>query len=1045
VSEGAIDETSNPPPVSDVLTIAVRAYGVPAREKAAPPKFGSRGPSKWSVIFDTETTTDEAQRVRLGAYQLREGHQGRERGLFFNPEVLSAPDRRRLKRYAAAKRLKLITLKEFVEQVIVGVGYGWQATLIGFNLPFDISRVAADHGDARGSMRPGFSFDMAPNKKGPRVRVRHLTGRAALMKFYGPGQRLPRGQKKRKVEAAPRRPALVDVSTLASALLGRAFSLSELAKHLNTPDKKLGVDEHGKALTPEYLDYAVRDVDVTWQCFVELSRRYAEHGLSRTRIERILSEAGIGKGYLREMGIRGQREMQPDFPPALIGKIMGTYFGGRTEVHLRRVVSQVLYCDFTSMYPTVSSCMGLWPFVIAKGMISRDATAEIRRFVENVTLADLQRRETWPKLHAIVEIQPDGDILPVRAKYGADKHYTIGLNHLTSDQPLWYPVADCVASKLLNGRAPRILQAIAFEPGEPQDGLRPVAIAGKPAFSVDPYTQDFFKRVVELRMQTEGAERNALKLVANATGYGIFVQLDVNERSAPIAVRCHPANGPEFLVDMDNVEEPGEFFHPVLGTLITSAARLMLAITERLVSEVGLDWVFCDTDSMALAKPLSMSDAEFVERANAVRSWFKKLNPYGVEVDLFKLEDANFRVVDGEITGQLEPLYCFPVSSKRYVLFNIDGAGQPVIRKASAHGLGHLLPPYGDAAGALDIPAPVVSLDKIGVSRWQYDFWYRIARAALSGNPDRPDLSGLPNFEQPAASRYAATTTHLLRWFDQYNQGKPDAERVRPFNFMHMYHADPLADWEGWREANGMDVSERSWEPPCVIAPYDGDAKRAVKRCFDRDTGMPVPVTMLKSYWDAFAQYHLRPEAKRLNADYLDSGSTQRRHVQASRIVYIGKEANRWEEQSYLGIDPEAQITYGTAPDDRERLLLSIRQAADIHGQRALAKAAQISLQQVSAILMGAARPTDKTLAKLAGAVAALDGARNTELARYTELRAWAKGECERVRLRTFARAIGIDAANLAKVLSGGRKLSGGTRVKLEQVFARKTSSKSAA
>ena len=120
------------------------------------------------------------------------------------------------------------------------------------------------------------------------------------------------------------------------------------------------------------------------------------------------------------MGIRSLREMQPDFPPALIGKIMGTYFGGRTEVHQRRVIMQVLYCDFTSMYPTVSTLMGLWPFVIAKSMTWRDATAETQKFVDQVTLADLQRPETWRRLHVIVRIEPDGDILPVRAKYGAE-------------------------------------------------------------------------------------------------------------------------------------------------------------------------------------------------------------------------------------------------------------------------------------------------------------------------------------------------------------------------------------------------------------------------------------------------------------------------------------------------------------------------------------------------------------------------------------------------------------------------------------------------
>ena len=113
--------------------------------------------------------------------------------------------------------------------------------------------------------------------------------------------------------------------------------------------------------------------------------------------------------------------------------------------------------------------------------------------------------------------------------------------------------------------------------------------------------------------------RNALKLVANATGYGIFVQLDVNERSKPIAIHCYPATGPQFLVDMDKVEEPGEFFHPLVGTLITGAARLMLAITERLVIDSGLTWTFCDTDSMAIAKP-----------RHEQGKFFKRPKPFGI-------------------------------------------------------------------------------------------------------------------------------------------------------------------------------------------------------------------------------------------------------------------------------------------------------------------------------------------------------------------------------------------------------------------------------
>ena len=74
------------------------------------------------------------------------------------------------------------------------------------------------------------------------------------------------------------------------------------------------------------------------------------------------------------MGVRPFREVQPDFPAHLIGKILSAYFGGRAEVRWRREIRQVLYCDFLSMYPTVCTLMGLWRFVTDKGVEWSDST-----------------------------------------------------------------------------------------------------------------------------------------------------------------------------------------------------------------------------------------------------------------------------------------------------------------------------------------------------------------------------------------------------------------------------------------------------------------------------------------------------------------------------------------------------------------------------------------------------------------------------------------------------------------------------------------------
>jgi hypothetical protein len=291
--------------------------------------------------------------------------------------------------------------------------------------------------------------------------------------------------------------------------------------------------------------------------------------------------------------------------------------------------------------------------------------------------------------------------------------------------------------------------------------------------------------------QTLNSEQLALKIIANATSYGIFVEVIVNELEAHEKRSCYGPEGVGFVVETNKSEEPGKYFHPLLATLITGAARLMLAISETLALQSGLDWAFCDTDSMAIAKPAEMDDQTFYSRAKAVCAWFEPLNPYEKKGSLFKIEDANFALGTGPHEKKLAPLSALCISSKRYVLFNLSGDGEVIIRKASAHGLGHLLPPYGDNDAAASIPAPQIPLSEIGVDRWQYDLWYRIIQAEVQDHPDQVDLSYRPALEGPAASRYGATTPELLAWFKLYNRNRSYRDQVKPFNFLICFQSRP--------------------------------------------------------------------------------------------------------------------------------------------------------------------------------------------------------------------------------------------------------------
>src|SRR5215216_4973922 len=195
---------------------------------------------------------------------------------------------------------------------------------------------------------------------------------------------------------------------------------------------------------------------------------------------------------------------------------------------------------------------------------------------------------------------------------------------------------------------------------------------------------------------------------------------------------------------------------------------------------------------MALAKLDGMEQEDFLKRAEAVREWFAVLNPYEKKGSLFKIEDANYRIENGKLTDEIEPLYVLAVSAKRYALFNLDKRGRPLLRKISAHGLGHLLPPYQEDKAPSRIPNPIVTLAELEAERWQHDLWYRIVEAALGDTPEQVRLDDLPGFDKPAVSRYAATTPKLLRWFDRHNEEKPYRKRVRPFGFLHAYQTGAL-------------------------------------------------------------------------------------------------------------------------------------------------------------------------------------------------------------------------------------------------------------
>ena len=193
-----------------------------------------------------------------------------------------------------------------------------------------------------------------------------MRNRTTTLKTTSPTRRTERG--------GPDRGYFVDVKTLAAALTSKSHSLASPGTLLKVPTPKEELDRHGEALTPDYIRYALRDVQTTWERFDVLARLFATFSLSDTVLMTSTARPVSAKPISRTMKIRPW--VRADFPPELTGAIMSTYFGGRAEVHIRRQITPVVHCDFLSMYPTVCTLMGLWSFVRANGVTYRDDTGD---------------------------------------------------------------------------------------------------------------------------------------------------------------------------------------------------------------------------------------------------------------------------------------------------------------------------------------------------------------------------------------------------------------------------------------------------------------------------------------------------------------------------------------------------------------------------------------------------------------------------------------------------------------------------------------------
>jgi hypothetical protein len=161
--------------------------------------------------------------------------------------------------------------------------------------------------------------------------------------------------------------------------------------------------------------------------------------------------------------------------------------------------------------------------------------------------------------------------------------------------------------------------------------------------------------------------------------------------------------------------------------------------------------------------------------------------------------------------------------------------------------------------------------------------------------------------DRPALTRTTITSPRLLKPFDGYNRKRRVGERIRPYNFGLVAHAQqPGLQGLGERFllAAPYEADPRKWrrlpwtnayEPGSryEIVPNDGTGEQLANAGNGR--------VIVKTYRDVLDDYRTHPESKSLGpdgkpCDRQTVGLLARRAVKLAAVHYIGKESNKIEE-----------------------------------------------------------------------------------------------------------------------------------------------------
>ena len=917
-----------------------RGNGKPKNVAWRPQPYGNR-----ILVFDTETTTDAAQRLLFGFFRLYDRDRLIEEGLIVT-DLLDYEQMTTLTEYAAKCHLPIYSRVRFVEERFYPEVYAEGTVCVGYHLPFDLTRIAVHAGTGRGENRRKFRLVLSRRIRWHDLRIESASGRAAFIGFTP----------KRKLLAWEKpffKGRFLDLSTLSTAFSGKRHTLKSVGAAFRTYTRKMSAPELG-SIDRRSLLYGRQDVRATWALYKALRSEYERHPLATFANERnkpkmgkymgeLYSSASIAKQYLRLMGIKPLLQKQPDFSRKLLGKADASYFGGRADVRVRKTDAPVRVLDFTANYATIFSLQRLDKLLVAPEIGVKHVTPEVKALL---TPSDgrewgLFEPRTWQKLNCLVLVDPNWAILPVRFRTKDSEPYTIAVTPIDTSEGRWYTLADVLASVLLGGPPPHVRQAIRFVPKNRRQA-ESVRFRGEVELRSN---TAFFTHIVEHRAVAKRGAKNdpelaalerGLKEMAASGAYGINAEVNVTPSAAPLTGEAY--SDITFEAKKVHDERPGSFANPIIASLVTGGARLLLAMLEHEVTRRGGTYAYCDTDALAIVSGENCPPGIPCLPPAAVDeivAAFDALSPYDRDKvpHLLKIEHPG-----------IPDLRCFAVSAKRYVLYRWRPGRRIEIVKASESALGAIIGRTRNESTA----------------RLARRVWLSILMKHLDVNPQqRRRAKPLIDFDVPLRRKFPISQPAIFARMKAYNKGRTYDYQVKPFGFVQTVSA-------------AVKIGSEEFLP---IAPFELDLAKSRRLAWvDFNTGEPmrldwheshmagtVPVMRLNTYIDSYQNH---PEAKAADrfgnpAGPETTGLLYRLKLRSKRLQRIGKEVDRLETEEGAALEPVQPIEY-----ERDDLTQEIEYLARFP-RESTARDLGLTIRGWFKLIDGASSPRDQTAARI--------------------------------------------------------------------------------